>query len=557
MFQPILKSLPVPPIPSIPPAKVLNTMAIIGRFAVRYKLMVTGANVKDHWVKLSGPVKAFEKAFNTEIVEVEHAGEVFRINSQEIHIDDALEDLIESVSGITKVPFVKKPGMALLEGLNKISGSGGDTPASNVPEGEEKTEKEGWSSMWPQEWAEIYNFPPHLDGTGSTIAILAMGGGYEDKYLQQYFETIGIKMPEITWKKVTDAAENKPTPKPADGGVWLDYEVYMDIEIAAALAPGAKIVVYFTEDQCPNEFALAMKAIMADDEDDIDIVSISYGCLEYLMLGSEKRTLERTLKLAAAKGITVCASSGDYGSGGGSDWSLVNAQVPASSPYVLSVGGTRIFNADYVDNDHEVLNEKIEYEGNEHHIKTGGAFSGYNKLPSYQESIVSDYIKAFKHDSYTPPASKRGYPDVGATASTNPGIYIQVAGEDQVGCGTSAAAPLWAALIARINQHIRSRNIGMKSIGLINSYLYSLAGTKAFSPQLDGNNGTFTAGAPWNPCTGLGIPNGVLIMHAIDKLIDAHLESSTDEGTASTESGQTDDQKQGSGSDSNKNQGAS
>ena len=558
------------PIPKRVLGKVLTPLRVVPMvvsFAKKYGLMITGVNVKQKWVRLSGPVSHFEDAFNTELHTFEHEEKVIRINKSEIHIHESLGGLVESVSGLTRLHFTSKmhhktmgdgggtagSGEEVNSSENDISGdlstgsvtgaimgmqptetdsdasgdssadgsqvSGAQDSADGTQDHETEEEEEGWNSLLPQDWAKIYNFPPHLDGSGQTIAILAMGGGYEDKYLEQYFEAIGIPMPEITWEKVTEKAKNEPTPKPTDGSAWFDYEVYMDIEIAAALAPGAKIVVYFTEDANPSEFNIAMKAIMADKKHDVNIVSISYGVLEHLLLGSEKRSLNETLREAALQGIAVVASSGDYGSGGGSTWNLCNPQMPASSPYVLAVGGTQLIDPAFTHHFHEILDETFKWEGTEHHIATGGGFSQAFNLPSYQEGFVQTYVNNYSHDDHTPPSDKRAYPDVGATASTNPGIYIQVAGEEQVGCGTSASAPLWAALIARFNQHLRGRDIPVDEVGLIHPYIYRMAGTRAFQAQESGNNGTYHAEHPWNPCTGLGTPDGMAMLEEIERII--------------------------------------
>ncbi len=552
----IPKKLRKPLVKKLAPIRVVP---MVVSFAAKYNLLITGVNMKQRWVRLSGPIRQFEKAFHTTLHTFEHHNQTIRINASEIHIHELLGNLVESVTGLTKLNFT--PKMYSFKDMGKQGGVGGamsglrgiaeelagrsnteelttnqetapqdlkDENLAEVPpettsqedsSHDHKVRKRGWNSLLPSEWEKIYNFPPHLDGTGSTIAILAMGGGYEDKYLKQYFDALGMPMPDITWQPVTENAKNQPTPKPTDGSVWFDYEVYMDIQIAAAMAPGAKIVVYFTEDANPSEFTIAMKAIMADKKNDVDIVSISYGVLEYMLLGSEKNTLNKTMREAALQGITVIASSGDYGSSGNSTWNLCNPQLPASSPYVLAVGGTQLINASFEDHYHNVLDETFEWEGQEHHISTGGGFSTSYELPSYQEEFVTDYLNKFVHAEHTPPKGKRAYPDVGATASTNPGIYIQVAGEDQVGCGTSASAPLWAALIARINQQLKTKKHGIDYVGLIHPYLYQMVGTKAFRPQEDGNNGTYHALTPWNPCTGLGTPNGVAILKEIERLI--------------------------------------
>ena len=95
----------------------------------------------------------------------------------------------------------------------------------------------------------------------------------------------------------------------------------------------------------------------------------------------------------------------------------------------------------------------------------------------------------------------RGVPDVAANADPDTGYRVRINGEDQVVGGTSAAAPLWAALIARINQRLG------RPVGFVNPLLYT-AGQGAFRDIVAGDNEGFHAGGDWDACTGLGSPIG-------------------------------------------------
>jgi kumamolisin len=100
-------------------------------------------------------------------------------------------------------------------------------------------------------------------------------------------------------------------------------------------------------------------------------------------------------------------------------------------------------------------------------------------------------------------------PDVAGDADPVTGYKVRVDGQNTVIGGTSAVAPLWAGLIALINQQMG------KPVGFLQPALYQLIGTPSFHQILKGNNGAYHAGPNWNACTGLGTPNGAAILKAL------------------------------------------
>jgi kumamolisin len=136
---------------------------------------------------------------------------------------------------------------------------------------------------------------------------------------------------------------------------------------------------------------------------------------------------------------------------------------------------------------------------------TGGGVSEVFALPSFQSGAkVPAAPNGFKG---------RGVPDVCADADPASGYEVLVDGESTVIGGTSAVAPLWAGLLARINQSIG------KPAGYLNPLIYSAtadAGTSAaFHDITSGSNGGYSAAPGWDPCTGLGSPNGAALLAAL------------------------------------------
>ena len=104
----------------------------------------------------------------------------------------------------------------------------------------------------------------------------------------------------------------------------------------------------------------------------------------------------------------------------------------------------------------------------------------------------------------------RGVPDVAADADPTTGYQVRVDGQNLVFGGTSAVAPLWAGLIALMNQKLGH------PVGLLNPLLYgSLAGKGLLNDVTSGNNGAYTARAGWDPCTGWGTPIGARLTQAL------------------------------------------
>jgi kumamolisin len=101
-------------------------------------------------------------------------------------------------------------------------------------------------------------------------------------------------------------------------------------------------------------------------------------------------------------------------------------------------------------------------------------------------------------------------PDVAGDADPDTGYNIRVDGENAVFGGTSAVAPLWAGLVARINQQMG------KPIGFLNPLIYVQAvEASGFHDVTKGNNGAFSAAKGWDACTGLGSPDGAQLLAAL------------------------------------------
>lgn len=339
----------------------------------------------------------------------------------------------------------------------------------------------------PVDLGRIYRFPEGADGTGTDVAILELGGGYRQADLDTYFRGLGLSTPTVQAVSV-DGATNAPegTPNGADG------EVLLDIEVVGGLAPGARILVHFA----PNTDAGFLDALTTAAHADPApaAISISWGQNEDDWTAQARTAFDDALADATALGVTVTAAAGDNGSADAATDGRDHADFPASSPHALACGGTRL-EADASSG--SITAETVWNEGTS--SATGGGFSDAFPVPDWQQSAISG----------TQPATGRGVPDVSAVADPQTGYRVRVDGQDLVIGGTSAVAPLWAALVARLRQ------LGGAPLGLLQPRLYAATVAATFHDITSGNNGSFSAGPGWDPCTGLGTPDGQALADAL------------------------------------------
>jgi kumamolisin len=343
-------------------------------------------------------------------------------------------------------------------------------------------------SYSPPQLGELYGFPAGTDGSGETVAIIELGGGFSVSDLKQYFTGLGIaKAPTVTAVAVAGAS-NTP-------GGDADGEVMLDIEGVGSLAPGAAIVVYFAPNTDQGFYeAISQAAHGATHK--AAVISISWGGPEDGWSGPSRDAMQTALEDAAGLGVTVTAAAGDSGSGDGESGAHVD--FPASSPSVLACGGTRLNAKGGVIESEVVWNEIASGDG-----ATGGGVSTVFALPVWQQGSAVP-----KSPAGSP---GRGVPDVSGNADPLTGYAVLVDGTAQVIGGTSAVAPLWAALIARCNQKLG------RPVGEPHAAFYQI-GIKAFRDITQGNNGAYTAGPGWDACTGLGSPNGEALLAALAAL---------------------------------------
>ncbi len=477
-------------------------------------LRVLDANPTSRRVLIEGSVGALNAAFGTTLNEYEHpALGRFRGREGAIHVDESLFEVIEGVFGLD-TRRAGRPRLRRLAATQLPVSS--VAPAQTAVRAKAVARKTLPPSPWrgtffPPQIAALYDYPAKLTGAGQNVAVFAFNGGnvpdrhggYSAAALQAYFTSVlGSSMPVI--KDVTvHGPGNFPGPDTAASSRRGDAtgEVMLDLCVVGALVPRATLFVYFTEFTTQG-WVDALHAAITDDNA-ISVISISYGNPEDDPQGAWTamgvKLVDQAFEAAAAKGITICVASGDDGS---TDQEASGAHVdfPASSPHVLAVGGTKLVAKNNAISKETVWNAFRLDQG-----AGGGGVSVVFTKPAYQDAIN------------VPPAADpphkigRGVPDVAAVADPATGVVIiHVDGQnlEAIG-GTSASAPLWASLIARINEGLKAR------VGFLNPLLYTKLGNGVLRDITSGNNGAYTAAKGWDACTGFGSPRGNSLLTAL------------------------------------------
>jgi kumamolisin len=430
-------------------------IALVRSFAREFNLKVESdsTSVARRTIWLTGAATDMQKAFGVVLEQKIIDGVEYRVREGSIHLPASLLDSVVAVLGLDNRPQAK-PHFRIRR--------------PNVEA----------TSYTPVQVAEAYQFPASATGAGQTIGIIELGGSYRQADITAYFKTLGLAAPAITAVPV-DGGNNSPSN--ANGA---DGEVMLDIEVAASVAPGAKVAVYFA----PNTdqgFIDAITTAVHDTTNKPGVISISWGGPESSWTQQSLTALDAACQSAAALGITITVAAGDNGSSDGGTGN--NVDFPASSPHVLACGGTKLEASGANIISETVWNETASNEG-----ATGGGVSTVFALPTWQA----------KSNVPVPSTSTggRGVPDVAGDADPTTGYAVRVDGQTLVIGGTSAVAPLWAGLIAVANQQLGT------TVGFIQPAIYAAKAASDFHDITEGNNGAFSAGPGWDACTGLGSP---------------------------------------------------
>ena len=525
-------------------------VAAVRDWALKNKLSVSRVDLPARQVHVVGSADAMQKAFGVRLSLYEHARTKthFRCPEHEIQIPESIAPIITGVFGLNDMPVVVRHATRVARRAAVKT-----DPKQQFP-----------GSFYPNEVAKLYDFPP-TQGEGQRVAILEFGGGFDQSVLNDYFtRNIGLATPPAV-----NGISVLNTKIQVDNDVT--GEVYLDIEVIGAMAPKATMDVFFAPWTGEGYLNAVEQAI---HNDDYAAISISYGLDEDLRGSSGNpawpalnHAIDEAFRDGAAIGVPIFVSTGDQGSSSlrgqlsnGAEITVyspaAHAGYPATSPYATAVGGTQLYAANGAISHEVVWNElgqplEGEFIGEtstkpqQGKYYLGGATGGgvsdrYKTVPSYQTAAGINLTSA-----NTPPATGRMVPDVAGNAGSSTGYLVSQPPGSPVTIGavggTSAAAPMWAALMACVREALMTTFSGHVPVFFFNDFVYAkgtspafrdIVGGRSFSYDADGRPviGAFTpvgnnrsteangysARPGYDLCTGWGTPNGVELLKQLE-----------------------------------------
>ncbi len=494
-------------------------------------------------VHVSGSASAVENAFGVRLSYYLHpSGQVFRANDSEPMIPASLSPHLLAVLGLSNFRGAHKPRLKFRSSGVSAAASSGSSPKTLTGTGP-------GGGLAPADIESVYSLNNSLNGSGQTLALLELdgyiqaGNGYPSDlslYESQFsLPTVPVLLVSVGGQTdLCGSSQNQTCTSSlaaTDNGMT---EVALDLEMMAALSPGAaNILVYMApnSDQgiidgytlmASSNQAKNISTSWGEDEEDAYVGSSSF-------MSSENSIFQQM----ATQGQTIFAAAGDAGAYDASGVTDSNGNLvawagnlltddPASQPYVTGVGGTSLsgtlggsisetvwnYNNGCSSSNNPGVNCATAGAG-------GGGVANYPStnwpLPSYQNGIATEYS-----------SSNRNVPDVALNADPNNAPYsICIGGTCNNGSatligGTSAAAPLWAALTSRVNQ-LRSSE-GFSSLGFANPTLYTLASGSSYNALFNditsGSNGYYNAGTGYDNASGWGSFKGNALINALSPL---------------------------------------
>ena len=458
----------------------------------RLGLKTVDANAATRTVRLSGTAEAMENAFLVRLFNYAHASGNYRGRVGHVHVPDEVSDMVEGVFGLDNRRVARRRRQPVREAVR-----------ARIPQ----SVPAAWYT--PGQLAARYHFPSG-NGAGETVGLLEFGGGYFAQDLKKFCALAGVAMPAVKTVSTDGTA--------TDAKDGAEGEVMLDVEVVAGVCPKATIVVYFA-DWTEQGWIAILDAVTQDGVNDPGVVSVSWGYAEDADIWTEQAMTQvnQSLLEAAHLGITVCVAAGDDGSSDAIGDGLAHVDFPGSSPYVLCVGGTTIPSKTGTAPD--IVWKEGDGLRADNGGSTGGGVSAVFDRPAWQANVTVAPVN---------PGAKAGrvLPDVAANADWDVSPYLLVVdGGAQPNGGTSAAAPLWASLIALVNAHR-----GADKIGYVTPVLYEsgsagggTAGARGCMDVTSGNNttdaiGGYTAGMGYDAVSGWGTPDGVKLLAALGEL---------------------------------------
>ena len=504
-----------------PPQEVVR--ALLG-VAKKEGLTVVDVSEARHDIVLEGPIASFERTYKLRQREYQHELGVYRAHAEPVQLPGQLASLVQGVLGLDTIPHAH-------------------------PHAARAAKTKGVRALSLAELATHYRFPA-VSSPGGRVAVLEFGGGVHPEDVRSHSRAGAVRV-----LRITDGDGNDPGNAPLErvalreimdawnaGASLMDLsarfpdqlvdfmdtvESTMDTQIVRGLVPDAPLDLVFG----PPSADGWRRAIYAQlgfpypgsvsgpgsstTRTPPSVISVSWGMSESSWGGMSLRVLHGTLEAAVRRDVTVCCSTGDFGSRNSPQpHALRGVNYPAASTWALACGGTALMRR--AAGAHREVSWYESLLGAT--MAGGGGMSGHFTLPAFQAGVKTPNPGATWLAGRTRSFRGRWVPDVAAHAGFRPGVAMSLLGQPFAGGGTSAATPVWAALIARL-----AAEFG-RPLGWLTPALYQLADSGGFRDIREGHNDMdprtgktvhYRAGPGWDPCTGLGAPDGIALLEAL------------------------------------------
>jgi kumamolisin len=465
----------------------------VSKVLERFGLTVEDASEATRSVRVSGTADEMEAAFHPRLGIYRTAAQGdFRGRQGKVQIPSELAGLVTGVFGLDQRRVAHRKGASAVK----------DTPAV-AP-----------APLTPADLETHYRFPPG-QGAGHTVAIAEFGGAYFPNDLAAFATKAGRPAPTVTQAGVgmtpLTLDDLRQMPKVQRSQAMNEsVEVNMDVQIVAGLCPAADIVVYFAQfDQ--KGWVDLLNEVIAGKPASAATLSVSWGLAEDSpdWSGAALQAINERLQAASLLGITVCVAAGDDGSGDQVGDQQAHVDFPASSPFVLAVGGTMLQDAaDVVW--WESPGQRTQNGGG----ATGGGVSVEFPRPPWQDVKIAS-VNPGTFDG-------RVVPDVAALAGS-PFYDLMFMGQPMPNGGTSASAPLWASLITRVYgaQSPARPPVFLSPLLYQKGPTGAVRGVAAFVDVTEGHNVSpqpghgYDAGPGFDAVSGWGVPNGQALLESL------------------------------------------
>ena len=461
----------------------------------------------------SANVGTVEQAFHTQINTYRaRDGHTFYANANAPLLPTTIRPLVQSIGGLSNALQRQHPPLR----SHHLTGSSAVSTQT-------QTSCPGTGSHYftPAQLATGADFAPLYNagyaGQGQSVALFEL-----DSYLPSDITTYQSCFDANSPTHV-NAVQVEGTPVAQGSGA---LEVNLDVEVLLGMLPKlSNLYVYEapnTDTGYNDEWARILR-------DDVPVISTSWGSCESSIPASDIAAEQQFFLQAAAQGQTVLAASGDSAAYDCGDGTLA-VDDPASNAYVTGVGGTTLT----LKSDNTYQSESVWFNTPSAGNGSGGGVSQLWAMPSYQSGTGVVNSKS----SGTPCRATSGYcrqvPDVSFDADPSTGYLIYCtagfcqSGFQSVG-GTSAAAPMWAAIVTLANQYLLAH--GGNNLGFLNPTLYSLLNGTSYSQALHdvtaGSNGYYPATTGYDMATGIGSGDAYGFAVAAQKLASTQTSSQT------------------------------